>query len=89
MKGEGNEHLDDSICCFAYCLDRWLHGVSRGWRPNSLIARIRRDLVDPSFCVGKTDSLSAVAFTDHGGGKTRDKGGNSDLCLILDMYEGE
>ncbi len=33
---------------------------------------------DPSFCVGKTDSLSAVASTDHGGrgDNTCDKGGD-------------
>jgi len=59
MRGESNEHLDDTICCFADRLDRRVYGVPRGGRANSLIARIRRDLVDPSLCDGETNRLSA------------------------------
>jgi hypothetical protein len=49
LKGEENEHLDDTICGSTDCLDRRFHCFSRGGRVDSLTARLRSDLLDPAF----------------------------------------
>ena len=49
LKGEANEHLDDTVRGSADFLDRWFHCFSRGRRVDSLTARLRSDLLDPAF----------------------------------------
>jgi hypothetical protein len=34
-----------------------LHGVSRGWRLDSLVTRLRSDFLDPSFCNGEKNCI--------------------------------
>ena len=55
MKERANERLDNSIHSAADSVDWRLYGFPRRRRTNSLIARIRRDLVDLAFrngCAG-------------------------------------
>jgi hypothetical protein len=92
LRREKNEHLDDTICCSADCLDWRLHYVSRSGRADSFVVGIRGDFPDPAFCDGKTDRLRVqvpyrVHFRDEHGGlcdcdNTCDKVGESGLDLI-------
>ena len=57
MKERQNEHLDDLIRGSASSMDWRIDRVPRSRRADPLVARIRGDLSDPTFCDGQTDSI--------------------------------
>jgi hypothetical protein len=56
-EGETNEHLDDLIRRSTCSLAWRFHCVPRSRRADPLLARVRGDLSDPTFCDGQTDGV--------------------------------
>jgi hypothetical protein len=60
VREKANEHLDNPIRGSANSLAGRLYDISRGRRTDSHPSRARRNLFDPAFCDGSTDSMSGV-----------------------------
>jgi hypothetical protein len=60
VREKANEHLDNPIRGSANSLAGRLYDISRDRRTDSHPSRARRNLFDPAFCDGSTDSMSGV-----------------------------